>query len=158
MLDGPDKYMGKVRDIARAIRAFYKVAAEVDDETEIAARVRDEDVDLLVSLMSLGVLKANLFPILLRSHPAAAIEFLKCRYLARHIDYDEGVNGLTSDLSGYFDEIVSAMGESALHEILHSPGVDRKKLKDRRLREALAFALESIDSPAEASAWLDGPK
>lgn len=158
MLDGPDKYMGKVRDIARTIRTFYKVAAEIDDEAEIARRVRDEDVDTLVSLMSLGVLKANLFPILLRSHPAAAIEFLRCRYLARHVDYDEGVNGLTSDLSGYFDEIVSLMGESALREILHSPGVDRKKLKDRRVREAVAFAVESIDSPAEASAWLGRPR
>ena len=65
-----------------------------------------------------------MFPILLRSHPNAAIEFLRCRYLAKHIDYDEGVNGFTSDLSGYFDEIVAIQGERSLRELLKATNSD----------------------------------
>ena len=154
MLEGPDKYLAKIRQLGRQIRQFYVIANEVDDENLIAARLTPEDVDLLVSLMSMGLLKANLFPLLLRQYPEAALGFMISRYLARHINYDEGANGFTSDLSGFFDEIVSLKGEDALRVVLNSPRVDARRRKDRRVHTAIFNAVDGLDSPESVSGWL----
>lgn len=158
MLDGPDKYVAAIRRLGRQIRQFYKIANEVDDEDAIAARLTPQDIDLIVSLISMGLLKANLFPLLLRQDAAAAVSFVISRYLARHIDYDEGVNGFTSDLSGYFEEIVSLMGQDALQALLNSPRVDPRTRKDRRVQTAIFNAVDGLDSPESAAVWLQKQK
>ena len=155
MLDGPEKYLAAIRRLGRQVRQFYEIANEVEDEDSIAARLMPQDMDLIVSLISMGLLKANLFPLLLRQDAPAAVSFVISRYLARHIDYDEGVNGFTSDLSVYFEEIVSLKGQDALRALLNSPRVDPRIRKDRRVHTAIFNAVDGLDSPESAVAWLE---
>lgn len=165
MLTIYEKYIKKLYEINKKIGEFYRLANDLDDdeekvakpprgEEEVAKLVRREERELFVTLMSLGLFRANLFPILLINSPESAHEFLKYRYLGKHQEFDDGITGFTSDLSGYFEEMVAIKGEDHLREFLKSSNVDRKKLRDKRVCEAICCAIEGLDSAADVAKWL----
>ena len=66
----------------------------------------------------------------------------------------DGIALSTQAKVDYFEEMVAIKGEDHLREFLKSSNVDRKKLRDKRVCEAICCAIEGLDSAADVAKWL----
>lgn len=151
------RYLAQLRKVLEEINLFYEISREIGDADTASAMlncVQHDDIETIRSLMNYGLFKANLYPLLLGADFEEGVKYLVDRYLGHDIDYDRGVTGYTCALQDLFSGIVALQGADSLRRLLESAVIDRKKLRDRRLHEAIFFAIPELDSPAAARRWL----
>lgn len=151
------RYLTQLRKVLQEINLFYEISREIGDADTSSTMlncVRHDDIDAIRSLMNHGLFKASLYPVLLGTDFEEGVKYLVDRYLGHDIDYDRGVTGYTCALQDLFSGIVALQGADSLRRILESAVIDKKKLRDRRLHEAIFFAIPELDSPTAARRWL----
>lgn len=151
------RYLEKLIEIYNKIGEFIALEHEIGDSesnAELITLIDDSKVKLLKSIMNKGLLRPNLFPLLLRANGPVALEYLIDRYLGRNIHYDNGLTGYTGTLKGFFSDIVDLHGSNYLHDFLRSSGVDQVKLRDKRVKEAIISSVHELDSIKDVNFWL----
>lgn len=151
-----EAYLKKLAEISKNINDFYEIEREMEEPSQAMLNaILDENVELFEFLMNNGLFRSNLYPLLLKADSSLGLSYLLDRYIGSEVNYDHGITGYAGTLKGFFSEVVELHGADYLRGFLHSDRVDKKKLLDGRLKEAIFFAVPELDSMSEVDTWLN---
>ncbi|WP_338848280.1 hypothetical protein V8J88_05415 [Massilia sp. W12] len=123
---------------------------------------RSEDVlefarnnyDNLKNILQKGLFKNTIFSLLLEVNPVDAKKFLVDWYLREDLHYDNFVIGYKGMLQEYFEAIVDVCGAEELRLLLRSNGIDKKKLNDYRMHQAIMSCVDELETTTDVKKWL----
>jgi len=110
------------------------------------------DVELLVQLIKQRIYPINAFGALVRIDKRAALDALLSRYVGDGVNPDGKFGGYYFELATMLDELCESWGETALLELINHPRFNQDRLKDQRVINALADALNIEDT--QVAGWL----
>ncbi|WP_239366516.1 hypothetical protein [Snodgrassella communis] len=125
-------------------RAYNNLLKEISDEKARQDFIDHADVatamPLLESLIKAKVMQLPAFELMLKINKDAAIEFLKVWYLS--LDLSDHVKDPVSGLNIILCHVKDILGENELNKLLNCEEFLPKNKKNKRVKEAIRFALE----------------
>lgn len=125
-------------------RVYKKLWIEIRSEDEKNKFIHQNDVlkssFLLENLIKDRIFQLAAFELLLKINKNRALVLLKEWYLS--MDLSNHIKDQVSDLDIMLSDIKDILGEEQLHNILECPEFLPKNKKNKRVKEAISFALE----------------
>lgn len=116
------------------------------DPTSLAAMNTPGDIEKLTQLIIRRIYPLQAFEALARIEPSAATDMLLSRYLGVGVDPDRKFGGYSFELEAMLDDLREIAGEKALIGLVRHQQFAKDRLKDRRVLDAFA---EALNIPAE---------
>lgn len=123
---------------------YHKLWEEISDVKEKEKLINQGDVDLscyfLEMLIRNKIFQLSAFEIMLKINPDKAIDILKSWYLS--MDLSNHIKDQVSDLEVMLSDVKDILGSEKLYDILNSNDFLLKNKKNKRVSDAILFALD----------------